>query len=289
MLKKTLLILFGFFLVAIIALLIGARMIGAWHVIFPSHHHETTPPAVPADLASPAVLVFTKTNGFRHIDGIAGGLSYFEALSTQMGWGIFQTENSAVFNAEDLSRFSVVVFNNVTGDVLNETQEAAFRQWLENGGGWLGIHGAGDGSHADWPWYVDSLIGARFTAHTMRPQFQRATLHVDDTSHAATRNLPASWQHKEEWYSWEASVRDKGFNVLVTVDESTYTPRMNLPGLQRDLTMGDHPVVWNRCVGAGRALYTALGHGPEAFQSPEYRRLLEGAMTWLHGSTACDR
>lgn len=31
-------------------------------------------------------------------------------------------------------------------------------EYIENGGGWIGIHGAGDAS-SDWDWYEQTLIG----------------------------------------------------------------------------------------------------------------------------------
>lgn len=276
-------------LVLIAGVLVFARMVGAWNVIFPSHHHESVPPDIPENLATPTLLVFSKTNGFRHVDGIAGGIAFFDKLAEDRGFGIFHTENSAVFNAKDLSRFSAVIFNNATGDVLSADQEHAFQQWLEAGGGWLGIHGAGDDSHTGWAWYLDHLIGAEFIGHTMGPQFQPATLHVDDTSHVATQALPLSWEHTEEWYSWDENIRDKGFNVLVTVDESTYTPRLDFLHMDHDLRMGDHPIVWNRCIGSGRSLYSALGHQGEAFESAEYQALLAGAIDWILDEAACTR
>ena len=144
------------------------------------------------DLNEPAILVFSKTNSFRHKDGIKAGNAFFQTLAEEQELGIFQTENSAVFNLEDLAGFSVVIFNNVTGDVLSESQEEAFRQWLESGGGWLGLHGAGDDSHSDWAWYVDTLIGAKFIAHIMGPQFQIATVsgrRYKPCSHAETATI----------------------------------------------------------------------------------------------------
>ena len=287
MLKKIALGLTGFLVIVAGVALIGAWRVGAWHLIFPTSHHETVPPDLPEDLGEPAILVFSKTNAFRHFDGIKGGRIFFEQLSRTRGWGFHQTENGAVFNTDDLARFSVVVFNNATGDILNDDQEEAFRAWLEAGGGWLGIHSAGDDSHADWTWYTETLIGANFIAHTMGPQFQIATVHVEDTSHVSTQHVPLSWQHTEEWYSWDKSVRTGGFNVLLSVDESTYTPRMQFLGSDLDLRMGDHPVAWNRCVGEGRALYSALGHSGDAFQTAEYQTLLEGAMNWLLQQTPC--
>lgn len=287
MLKKRISGLFLSLLFVGCLLLVGACRVGAWNVLFPSSKHETTPPDIPGDLDQPALLVFSKTNGFRHFDGIEGGLRYFENLTNEKGWGLYQTENSAIFNSDDLALFSVVIFNNATGDLLSTEQELAFQAWLEGGGSWLGIHSAGDASHAKWTWYMEHLIGTLFTAHIMGPQFQIATLHVDDTSHVATTHLPPSWQQNEEWYSWEESVRGNGFNVLLTVDETTYSPMYNFLGKNRDLRMGDHPVAWNRCVGNGRSVYTALGHKGEAFQTTEYQKFLEGAIHWLLHEGPC--
>ena len=36
----------------------------------------------------------------------------------------------------------------------------------------VAIHAAGDGSHAEWPWYAKEIIRSQFTMHTMWPQFQ---------------------------------------------------------------------------------------------------------------------
>jgi type 1 glutamine amidotransferase len=260
--------------------------IGAWRVVFPSSQHDSVAPTLPAELQSPGILLFSKTNGFRHKEGIAGGNRALSAIAAERNWGVFATENGAIFNAGDLQRFAVVVFQNATGDMLSDEQQQAFQRWLEGGGGWLGIHAAGDGSHAGWQWYMDKLLGAEFTAHIMDPQFQRATVVTEAAEHPVTRNLPPVWDHVEEWYSWKASPRTRGFTILATVDESSYTPVQKLMGTERDLRMGDHPVAWSNCVGQGRALYVALGHKAEAFDNPHYRRLLGNALTWLTGSAA---
>ena len=61
------------------------------------HVHETVPPAIPADLPRPAVLVFSKTNAFRHEEAIPAGNALFAAIAREKGWGYFQTENGAAF------------------------------------------------------------------------------------------------------------------------------------------------------------------------------------------------
>lgn len=241
------------------------------------HVHETVPPAMPANLPRPAILVFSKTNAFRHEEAIPVANALFAKIAQEHGWGYFQTENGAAFSPEILARFDAVVFNNVSGDVFSAAQQAALKDWIGKGGGYLGIHAAGDNSHEGWKWYTDTLIGAHFTAHTMKPQFQQAAVHVENPAHAVNAGLPASWQRTEEWYSFAASPRAKGYGVLLTVDEKTYKP---LGMFGKDLAMGDHPVVWWHCEGKGRVIYSALGHRAEAYAEPEYKALLGNAVGW---------
>lgn len=240
--------------------------------------YETQPPIIPDDLHRPAILVFSKTNGFRHEEAIPAANAMFTDMAQKNGWGIFKTENGATFSPAILSRFDAVVFSNTSGDVFTPDQRNAFQAFLENGGGFVGIHAAGDSSHAAWKWYTDQLIGAHFTQHTMKPQFQKATVNVEDATNPATEGLPPTWQRTEEWYSFDKSPRGAGTDVLVTVDEKSYNPE-GMFG--KDLRMGDHPAVWTRCVGKGRVLYSIMGHQASAFAEPDYRKLLQGALNWV--------
>ena len=118
----------------------------------------------------------------------------------------------------------------------------------------------------------------------MKPQFQKATVHVENAANPVVQGLPAQWQRTEEWYSFDKSPRAGGATVLVTVDEKTYNPE-GMFG--KNLRMGDHPVAWSRCIGKGRVFYTAFGHRAEAFAEPETRTLLSNAIGWsLHRNGA---
>ncbi len=244
------------------------------------HVHETAAPTLPVGLKRPAILIFSKTNAFRHGDSIAAGNAWFAQAAAAKGWGAFTTENGAAFNPETLSHFDAVVFDNVSGDVFSPDQQAAFKTFVENGGGFVGLHAAGDSSHEGWPWYQLQLIGAKFTQHTMSPQFQQATVKLDDKAHPASRGLPLSWQRTEEWYSFEKSPRAPGMAVIATVDEGSYKP-VGMFG--KDLRMGDHPVAWARAMGKGCVFYTVFGHRPEAFAEPETQLLLNNALNWAVG------
>lgn len=243
--------------------------------------YETEPPALPADLPEPAILVFSKTNGFRHEEAIPRANELFAGFAKENGWGYFQTENGATFTPEILARFDAVVFNNVSGDVFTPEQRTAFKDYVENGGGFVGIHGAGGDMEYAWDWYVGELIGAQFIGHTMNPQFPEADLVIEDANHPATAGQPERRTREEEWYAFANNPRDKGYSILARVDEATYEP-VGMFG--QDVSMGeDHPLVWWHCQGKGRALYSALGHQAQAYDEKEYQAMLLGATQWALG------
>lgn len=253
-------------------------------VFFPSSDHDTEPPDVP-EMMRPSILVLSKTNGFRHEEAIPAGLTALEAIGKRRGWSTFATENGAVINDDDLAKFDVVVFHNTSGPILSEDQEKALRTWIEGGGGFVGLHGAGGDPSYEWDWYVDELIGAQFDGHPMGPQFQEATVVVEDRDHPASKHLPEKWVRTDEWYSFEESPRAKGVRVIATLDESTYQPELNILGVfSTDLRMGeDHPVIWSRCIGDGRAFFSALGHQAGAYEEELYVGVLEGGIAWAAG------
>jgi uncharacterized protein len=249
------------------------------------HRYESVPPILPDSLSKPSVLIFSKTNGYRH-QSIEVSNAALSAIAQRRGWSVFVTENAAVFNPEQLPRFSAVVWNSASGDVLTLGQQTAFKSYLESGGGYLGIHGAGGDLKYMWRWYADTLIGAQFIGHPLYPQLQAARVLIEDTTHPATRRLGATWIRTDEWYSFASSSRTKGYHVLASLDEESYQPRSKipLPFLKpKDLHMGDHPIIWLHCVGNGRAFYSALGHEASAYAEPQHLQMLEGALEWSMG------
>jgi uncharacterized protein len=266
-------------LVAIVAILIALN----WdnfrrHFLGGVKVYEVTPPVLPAEIKRPAVLIFSKTNGYRHADSIAAAGALLDRTAKTEGWTVYQTENGAAFNQAILSRFDAVVFNNVSGDVFTPEQRQAFKNFVEQGGGFVGIHASGGDFSYAWQWYVQELIGVQFIGHPTNPQFQKATIRVEDKTHPATRALPDLWTRVDEYYSFEKSVRRPGYHVLMTLDESTYK---QVGMFNSSLSMGkDHPIVWWHCQGQGRALYSALGHNASAYSEPAYGTLLKGAVNW---------
>lgn len=278
----TVLVLFGL-LLAWAVITIGPKTYAA---LVGFKDYETVPPKLPGGLGSKAILIFSKTNGFRDDEQIQAGNAAIAAIARREGWSTFTTENAAVFNPEQLGRFQATVWNSVSGDVLTAQQRTDFKAWLERGGGFVGLHGAGGDPSYAWKWYVDELIGTQFIGHTLNPHIQQATLVIEDTQHPAIKGLGTTWVRSDEWYSFAASPRGKGYHILVSIDETTYRPVEGfVPFLKpRDIGMGkDHPLVWTHCVGRGRALYSALGHTAASYAEPKHVQMLRGAMAWAAG------
>ena len=178
---------------------------------------------------APSVLVFSKTEGYRH-SSIPAGREALETLGAEHGFRVVATEDAAYFSAADLREFAIVIFLNTTGDVLNETQQLAFQNYIRNGGGFVGVHAASDTEY-DWEWY-GQLVGARFRSH---PEIQEALLRVVDAEHPATAGLPLQWRRVDEWYNFNAL--QPGIEVLIEIDESSYQGGENGE---------DHPIAWYR-------------------------------------------
>ena len=119
-----------------------------------------------------AVLVFTRTTGFRHAS-IDDGVAAIRRLGTANGFTVDVTQDPERIQDATLKGYRVVVFLSSTGEPLDPTQQAALERWVEAGGGWVGVHAAADAFY-DWPWYGE-LVGAWFRRH---PSVQRATVHV---------------------------------------------------------------------------------------------------------------
>jgi type 1 glutamine amidotransferase len=241
--------------------------------------YDHTAPTLPERLTHPAILVFSKSNGFRDDPSVNAGKAALKTMGEREHWTVAFIDNAAVFNSSDLKHFDAVVWNNVSGDVLTVAQRRDFKAYVEEGGGFVGFHGSGGDFYYDWDWYVDTLIGARFLSHPMSPQFQAAKLKVDDSRDAIVRGVEGEWSMTDEWYSFKTDPRSKGAHVLVTLDETTYHPMTG----KVDIRMGYHPIAWTQCVGNGRSFYTAIGHRPEGYSEANTSKLMEQGVAWAAG------
>lgn len=221
----------------------------------------------------PRLLIFEKITGFRDGPSVDAARAAFQAMALRKGWAVVVSDKGGVMTPALLRQFDVVVWNNVSGDVLTLSQRAAFKSFVERGGGFIAVHGSAGDPATFWDWYVDTLVGARFAGHPMNPQFQDAKIVVEGRDHPIASGLPGEWVMNDEWYSFTNNPRASGSAIIATLDEGSYKPGA--------LAMGsDHPIVWTRCVGRGRSFYAAIGHRPETYADPHYVTMLENAVAW---------
>jgi type 1 glutamine amidotransferase len=226
-------------------------------------------PTVSAAAPRFKVLVFTRTEGFRHAS-IPDAVGAVRKLGRKNRFAVIATADAGVFTRRSLARFRVVMFLLTTGDVLDPPQERALRRYVVGGGNFVGVHSASD-TEFGWKFY-GTLVGARFRNH---PRVQRARLIVEQRTHPATRGLPRSFRRTDEWYAWRTNPRGH-VHVLVRIDEQSYQPGLASMGR-------DHPLAWYHRVGKGRSFYTALGHTAASYHEPRFLRHLRGAILWAAG------
>lgn len=193
-----------------------------------------------------------------------------EGLASNLGYNATSTEDAAVFTADSLGSFDAVVFLNTTGDVLNDGQQANFEEFIQAGGGYLGIHAAADTEY-DWPWY-GKLAGGYFNGHPGNPNVREGVVRKTDVSHYITESIPKDWKRADEWYNYKDV--NPVINVLLEVDEETYEGG----------TMGEnHPIAWFHEYDGGRAFYTGMGHTSESFREALVLTMLERALQYVTG------
>ena len=244
------------------------------------------------------VLVFNYTTGFGHQsretaipllrtaaenNGIHLELKY--ALSAVQPDGPSDASNieaqpcaprvdTSAFVPGGLDAYDAVFFLNTTGTPLAAdgaeqelVHQRALQDYLESRhGGFVGTHSATD-TYANWPFYVD-MIGSAFQMHSLNGTLGTVTA-VPGLSHPILTQsaLPEPWSRADEWYAFKRDVGTlPGFTVLLRVDDAVYPER---------------PAAWvHELPGGGRAFYTSMGHGVEAFQDPAVMRLLINGIKW---------
>lgn len=216
--------------------------------------------------ASPRILIFSKTSGFRH-NSIDDGITMIQDIGVSCGIEVDATEDAEEFTLQNLLQYDAVVFLNTTGDILDASQQTAFEQYIQAGRGYVGIHSASDTEY-DWPWY-GGLLGndAWFDNH---PAIQTADVLLEDGTAISTSHLDAVWTLNEEWYNFQNNPRPVA-QVLLTLDESTYNGG----------TMGaDHPIAWRHEYDGGRSWYTGIGHRSQTYQNEDFIQMIRGAILW---------
>ncbi|MGC4854891.1 RICIN domain-containing protein [Micromonospora sp. DT4] len=221
------------------------------------------------------------------MDFVKDARAWFPQAAAQYGFSWEATNNWSLLNTANLAQYKVIMF---LDDAPPTAQRAAFQQYMQNGGAWMGFHvSAWTDNPSSWSWYYNTFLGSgSFRTNTWLPT--RVTMRVDNRTHAATRNLPAAFGSSiSEWYSWSNDLRqNSNIDILASVDPSSF-PVGTDPN--QSWYSGYYPLVWsNRQY---KMIYANFGHNKmdyatktglsSTFDSAQQNKLVIDSLHWLAG------
>ncbi|MHC4498553.1 MAG: ThuA domain-containing protein [Planctomycetota bacterium] len=167
---------------------------------------------------------------------------------------ITYTENNDDLK-ERIKQYDIII-QYTTGMQLTKEQEKGLCDFIQNGGGYVGIHSASDSfKNADHYW---EMLGGRFAGHGGG----KFTVHIYDRDHVITRGM-RDFEIQDETYA---------HNYHRNAQMRSLT-RMNRGNERQSMS-------WVSSYGKGRLFYTGNGHGRQAWSNPHFQRLVVRAAYW---------
>jgi uncharacterized protein len=233
------------------------------------------------------VLVYTKNGkGYVH-ENIPEAVACLQNLGKTHGFGVTVTDTAIVFARENLEKYNLVIFTNTNNDVFDtDLQRLAFRQYIEAGGGMVGIHSV-LGTERNWTWFKQ-LIGGTFAWH---PHFQKLNIKVLDPKDASAEGLPLVWEKEDECYFAKEMypavhtflVHDT--HTLVASDEKEAAKIKENKGSFGDI----YPAAWHQNYDGGLCWITTLGHDKKDYKDPIYvKHLFQGIRFVVQNTSKLD-
>lgn len=209
-----------------------------------------------------------------HISFVNEADKWFSEMASRYRFTYESTRDWNNLNPEFLSRYNVVVFLDARPD--SAFQRAAFQQYMEKGGSWMGFHFAAfaltpSAFPQNWDWYHNEFLGSgQYVSNTWRPT--SAVLRVEDRKHPATRHLPVTFvSSPNEWYRWEKDLRtNPDIRILLSIDSTSF-PLGTGPKLHEIWHSGYYPVVWSNT--KYRMIYFNMGHNDIDYENKTGKEL----------------
>jgi len=221
------------------------------------------------------VLAFyTAKNDLAHISFVHEANQWFAAAAEKYHFSYDSTNDWGKMNSAVLNLYQVIIFLDTRPE--DSLQRAAFRKYIENGGGWMGFHFAAfaltpSGYPQNWDWYHEDFLGSgQYGSNTWRPT--SANLRVESRKHAAVKHLPAVFKASpNEWYRWEHDLRmNPDIDILVSIDSTSF-PLGTGPKQHEIWHSGYYPVVWTNK--KYKMLYINMGHNDMDYEGRTNRTL----------------
>lgn len=219
------------------------------------------------------VLLVTTTRGWHH-ESLHAGVLALQELGNKNFFDVVLFQDPNGFTDKFLEQFQAVVFLCTTGDIFDSAQQKVMERFIQSGKGYVGIHSASDTEY-DWDWYT-KLVGRMFKIH---PTIQTARINVLDPAFPGLQGFAGNKLWTEEWYDFGPE-KISGLNYIMSVDESSYNPKVQWGDKKSDGMGKLHPIAWYHNYDGGRSFYTALGHMPTDFSDPVFLNHLYSGIFW---------
>lgn len=220
------------------------------------------------------IAFYTAKSDLAHISYVHEANKWFAATAAKYHFSYDSTNDWNNMNATFLAKYQVVLFLDTRPEAAD--QRAAFRQYMENGGSWMGFHFSGfaltpSAYPQNWDWYHNTFLGSgEYKSNTWRPT--TAILRVENHKHAATKHLPATFKAApNEWYCWKNDLRtNAAIKVLMSVDSTSF-PLGTGPKQHEIWHSGYYPVVWTNT--HYNMIYVNMGHNDMDYENKTNRQL----------------
>lgn len=147
-------------------------------------------------------------------------------------------------------------------------QEVALQRFVDEGGGIVAIHAAAVTLGNSEPWA--RIIGARFAGHT--PGLYPLTITVADTAHPIMKGIQ----------DFEVADEEFTFSFPEDVERHVLARFKQRPPTTVEKN-GNNDCVWTVSHGKGRAVYSSVGHGKDAWSNPVWQKMILQAVFWAAG------
>lgn len=246
------------------------------------------------------LLVFSKTNGFRHKSIATGKIAFAEMGRKTGAFETVMTEELDEFEVENLAKYDAVCFLSTTMNVfaprkevfnaMSEDEKKAanerearlkdnFMKFIKSGGGFVGIHSATDCCY-EWPEY-GTMVNGFFDGHPWNADTMVSVkVEPGQEKHPLVAMFEGNnVEFKEEIYQLKDPYDSKAVHMLLRLD--TEKTDMTRKGVKR--TDGDFGIAWARHWEKGRVFYCSLGHNHDMFWHPKVVRHYLAGIQWALG------
>lgn len=214
------------------------------------------------------VLVLTGGHGFKAGPFFKIFEDNPEIAYTAASHAVIPTQPAAAYDRDDLFSFDVVVLYDSAINIT-EAQKARFLALFEKGIGVVIVHHAYL-SYPMWSEY-ERIAGGKY----VYTEEQRKTGLTSSNYTREMVEIPVT-------VVAESHPAVAGLHDFVLRDE-LYTHMHMVGDVTRLLKTGDDPLAWSRTEKKSRVVGTILGHGPTAYEDPNFRKFLAQSIRWVAG------